>query len=305
MGPILKPGGHRSRMAHNRTLLFLCVGAILFCSCEADFFSDLFAVSWGSQNVHPNDTANSVEISLTSDGTGATFSTNNTYLFGSFSVQIKLVPGNSAGTVAAFFIISNGDAHDEVDFEFLGNVSGQPYLLHTNLFSNGTGEREEDFYLWFDPTADFHTYQVIWNHELILWLVDNIPVRVYKNISNINPLSFPSFRPMVVSSCIFDASSWATEGGQIPVDYSQAPFNVEYKNYVFDACLADGTSVGTCTTNYEGNWWEQSPYNSFNSNFANQMAWVRQHYLHYDYCSDTTRYPTPPVECQYNENLSR
>lgn len=35
---------------------------------------------------------------------GPSFQTNNTYLFGSYSAEIKLVPGNSAGTVAAFFV---------------------------------------------------------------------------------------------------------------------------------------------------------------------------------------------------------
>lgn len=110
---------------------------------------------------------------------------------------------------------------------------------------------------------------------------------------------------MVVSSCIFDASSWATEGGQIPVDYNEAPFNVNFQDFTFDACLADGSNVGTCGTNYANNSWELAPYNTFSTDQATQMAWVRQHYLHYDYCTDTTRYATPPIECNYNGELSR
>jgi xyloglucan:xyloglucosyl transferase len=57
---------------------------------------------------------------------------------------------------------------DELDFEFLGNVSGEPYLLQTNIFTNGTGYKEQRIYLWFDPTADFHTYTISWTKDAVL-----------------------------------------------------------------------------------------------------------------------------------------
>lgn len=73
-GAVTYPIGEPGRdcfmiMAHKRTLLLLCICTILCTSCDAGFF-DLFEISWGAQNVYPNDTTNSVEIALTKDGVG-------------------------------------------------------------------------------------------------------------------------------------------------------------------------------------------------------------------------------------------
>lgn len=58
--------------------------------------------------------------------------------------------------------------HCELDFEFLGNVSGEPYALQTNVFAEGVGDREQRITLWFDPSIEFHTYGILWNKDLIL-----------------------------------------------------------------------------------------------------------------------------------------
>ncbi|XP_021990355.1 probable xyloglucan endotransglucosylase/hydrolase protein 21 isoform X2 [Helianthus annuus] len=102
------------------------------------------------------------------------FASNDMFLFGQIDMPIKLVPGHSAGTVLAFYLTSDQPNRDEIDFQFLGNVSGQPYILQTSLYADDFDNREEIIYLWFDPTKDFHTYSILWNLHQIVNITYNI-----------------------------------------------------------------------------------------------------------------------------------
>uniref|UniRef100_J3MH64 Xyloglucan endotransglucosylase/hydrolase n=1 Tax=Oryza brachyantha TaxID=4533 RepID=J3MH64_ORYBR len=262
---------------------------------DHNFHRDFEAV-WGKGNALFRDGGRVAELTLDKQ-TGTRLQSKDRFLFGRFDLEIKLVRGESAGTITSFYICSGGARHDEVDFEFLGNSSGEPYLLHTNIFSDGKGEREQQFVLWFDPTADFHTYSILWNPHNIILYIDGTPIRVFRN-NEAYGVPFPARQPVHVFASIWDAEEWATQGGRVKTDWSRAPFVAAYRRYnVTNACVWDGgAGVARCTGGGKAgggwmsqrmDWWSWMTLN-----------WVRMNYMAYDYCSDRKRFPRRfPTEC--------
>lgn len=271
----------------------LLVGSLLSAASAGSFNSD-FDITWGDGRAKILNNGQLLTLSL-DKASGSGFQSKNEYLFGKIDMQLKLVPGNSAGTVTAYYLSSQGATHDEIDFEFLGNVTGQPYTLHTNVFGQGKGGREQQFRLWFDPTADFHTYSVLWNPQGIIFSVDGTPIREFKNSEAIG-VPFPKSQPMRIYSSLWNADDWATQGGRVKTDWSKAPFTASYRNFNANACIwANGkSSCNSSSASKDNAWMTQELDNASQA----RMKMVQKNYMIYNYCTDTARFPQGlPKEC--------
>ncbi|KAK2990058.1 hypothetical protein RJ640_025421 [Escallonia rubra] len=235
---------------------------------------------------------------------GSGFGSKLSYGSGFFHLRIKLPDKDSAGVVTAFYAWSNmlqltshTGKHDELDFEFLGNREGKPYTLQTNVFSNGQGNREQRLQLWFDPTTDFHTYKILWNQHQIVFYVDNIPIRVFKNNTSIG-VNYPT-QPMQIEVSLWDGDSWATDGGKTKTDWSHAPFKAYFQGFNIDGCPSDTQNHSSTEQCYSSSdyWWNRNKFWKLDSNQQRAYRDVRNKYMNYDYCSDRPRFPNPPLEC--------
>ncbi|XP_042050889.1 probable xyloglucan endotransglucosylase/hydrolase protein 23 [Salvia splendens] len=271
-------------------LILLLLSAFAGAALAGGNFNQDFDITWGEGRAKILDGGKLLTLSL-DKASGSGFRTKNQYLFGKIDMQIKLVAGNSAGTVTTYYLSSLGSNHDEIDFEFLGNLTGEPYILHTNVFAQGKGDKEQQFYLWFDPTKDFHTYSILWNPLGIIFSVDGTPIRHFKNQES-KGISYPKNQPMWIFSSLWDAEDWATRGGLVKTDWTQAPFTASYRNFNELACTS---ASGSCSNNSSANSWFSQ---SLDNTGIERIKWVQKNYMIYNYCTDSKRFPNGfPPEC--------
>ncbi|PIN01387.1 Xyloglucan:xyloglucosyl transferase [Handroanthus impetiginosus] len=147
-------------------ILFLCAFAVQENVADNNF-NAYYSPQWGRD--HLSIDAQGTQVQLKMDrSSGAGFRSKLDYGAGLFHIRMKIPDRKTEGIVTAFYLISinTPQNHYEVDYEFLGTNG----TLQTNVFANDTGNREQKFKLWFDPTKDFHTYEILWNSRQIVFV---------------------------------------------------------------------------------------------------------------------------------------
>ncbi|KAH1100609.1 hypothetical protein GLYMA_13G095100v4 [Glycine max] len=108
-------------------------------------------------------------------------------------------------------------------------------------------------------------------------------------------VSFPKEQPMRIYSSLWNADDWATRGGIVKTDWSQAPFTASYRNFNANACVHSGASSCTSNSASSNAWFNQQ----LDSTSQDRLSWVQKNYMIYNYCTDTNRFPQGlPPECQ-------
>ncbi|KAJ8479268.1 hypothetical protein OPV22_022995 [Ensete ventricosum] len=285
----------------------LLLGVALFLSNEATALPELpnlttlafeegYTQLFGDSNLMLHRDGRSVHLSL-DQRTGAGFASQDLYLHGFFSASVKLPADYAAGVVVAFYM-SNGDVfdktHDELDFEFLGNIRGREWRVQTNVYGNGSTAvgREERYGLWFDPTEDYHRYSILWSRERIIFYIDGIPIREVVRTQAMGG-DFPS-KPMSLYATIWDGSTWATSGGRYKVNYRYAPYVAEFADLVLHGCAVDPSDHRTTCLGSDAAVYDTI---TMSADQRTAMDKFRKKHISYSYCHDRVRYPTPPPEC--------
>ncbi|KAJ8760568.1 hypothetical protein K2173_015235 [Erythroxylum novogranatense] len=285
----------------NSCLLLLCtLLAVVVSGSKRNLpiiaFDEGYTQLFGDDNLVIRRDGNTVHLSL-DERTGSGFVSHDLYLHGYFSASIKLPADYTAGVVIAFYM-SNGDIfeknHDEIDFEFLGNIRGKDWRIQTNIYGNGSTSvgREERYGLWFDPSNDFHQYSILWTDSQIVFYVDNVPIRKIERTVSMG-LEFPS-KPMSLYATIWDGSDWATNGGKYRVNYKYAPYVTEFSDLVLHGCAVDPMNQSSkCDTTHSS----QAIPTGITTSQRIKMESFRRKHMTYSYCYDRSRYKTPSPEC--------
>lgn len=147
---------------------------------------------------------------------------------------------------------------------------------------------------------------MMFTNSYLRFSVDGTPIREFKNLAS-KGVSFPKSQAMRLYSSLWNADDWATRGGLVKTDWTQAPFTASYRNFNAQACVWSSSSGSSCSSS------KKSPSSSSSSSSSQswlresldangqaKIRWAQKNYMIYNYCTDTKRFPQgSPPECSF------
>ncbi|KAK7853067.1 xyloglucan endotransglucosylase/hydrolase protein 15 [Quercus suber] len=259
-------------------------------AASAGNFGQDFDITWGNDHVKMLDGGRFLTLSL-DNTSGSAFQSKNEYLFGRIDMQIKLVSGNSAGTVTTYYV-NNIPIRVFNNLKSLGVPfpNSQPMRIYSSLWNADDWATRGGLVKTDWTKAPFIAM------DTIKFLVDNIPIRVFNNLKSLG-VPFPNSQPMRIYSSLWNADDWATRGGLVKTDWTKAPFIASYRNFEANACVwSSGSSCVYNSNSLQTNTWQDQ---ALDATGRRRIRWVQKKYMIYNYCTDLKRFPQGlPPECK-------
>lgn len=128
---------------------------------------------------------------------------------------------------------------------------------------------------------------------LTSFFIDEIPIRDFKNYEMMG-VAFPTSQPMRLYSTLWNGEEWATRGGKVKTDWSEAPFTAYYRNFRANACVwSPDSDASSCSSKIlmpsvasENAWLSQE----LDDEGYRKMISVQKKYRVYNYCADLMRF---------------
>ncbi|KAI4379691.1 hypothetical protein MLD38_005955 [Melastoma candidum] len=177
-------------------------------------------------------------------------------------------------------------------------MSHDSYVLHTKVFTEGKGNREQQLYTWLDPSNKYILIgsfrktkwkRFLWNSQRHNLLRGSTRIRHYScNMESTHRVPFPKSQPMWIYSSLWNADHWATWGRLGKNNWNKPPRHRSYHKFnASSACVWSlYSTASSCTPHGSASWMSQT----LDTAGLQRMRWVQKSYMIYKYCSDYSRF---------------